>query len=107
METREAELTIELIGVCSSRALHKRVMTALRFPDFYGHNWDAFWDAITGLVEGATSLASQRLARTGAMAATGGRNASAGTRSSASDASIVRSHGHLRLTRLSARNERS
>jgi ribonuclease inhibitor len=51
METREAELTIELTGVRNSRELHKRLMTALRFPDFYGQNWDAFWDAITGLVE--------------------------------------------------------
>lgn len=51
METREAELTIELIGIRSSRALHQRLMIDLRFPDFYGHNWDAFWDAITGLVE--------------------------------------------------------
>lgn len=51
METREAELTIELTGVRSSRELHERLKTALQFPDFYGQNWDAFWDAITGLIE--------------------------------------------------------
>ena len=21
---------------------------SLRFPNFYGHNWDAFWDVLTG-----------------------------------------------------------
>jgi RNAse (barnase) inhibitor barstar len=26
-------------------------MKKLVFPGWYGHNWDAFWDAITGLVE--------------------------------------------------------
>lgn len=26
-------------------------MIALRLPDFCGQNWDAFWDAITGLVD--------------------------------------------------------
>jgi len=51
MGTREAELTIDLTGIRSPRELHKRLMTALKFPDFYGQNWDAFWDAITGLVD--------------------------------------------------------
>lgn len=26
-------------------------MNALDFPSWYGCNWNAFWDAITGLVE--------------------------------------------------------
>ena len=26
-------------------------MKELNFPEFYGMNWDAFWDTITGLVE--------------------------------------------------------
>ena len=30
--------------------LHTSLAMALKFPDFYGKNWDAFWDAITGLV---------------------------------------------------------
>lgn len=51
MGTKEAELTIELTGVRSSRELHGRLMTALQFPDFHGQNWDAFWDSVTGLVE--------------------------------------------------------
>ncbi len=35
-------------GECDLHAVLKR---DLGFPSFYGMNWDAFWDAITGLVE--------------------------------------------------------
>ncbi len=31
--------------------LHAVLREALGFPAFYGMNWDAFWDAVTGLVE--------------------------------------------------------
>ena len=31
--------------------LHLKFKTELDFPDFYGMNWDAFWDTITGLIE--------------------------------------------------------
>jgi RNAse (barnase) inhibitor barstar len=30
--------------------LHRALANALGFPEFYGKNWNAFWDAITGLV---------------------------------------------------------
>nr|WKF55894.1 Barstar [Paraburkholderia busanensis] len=33
------------------KQLHERLMTQLNFPDWYGRNWNAFWDAITALVE--------------------------------------------------------
>ncbi|WFO14848.1 barstar family protein [Cellulophaga baltica 4] len=36
--------------------LHKTLSEKLNFPDFYGHNWDAFWDNITGLIEMPKSL---------------------------------------------------
>ena len=26
--------------------LHKRIKVALKFPDHYGENWDAFWDSL-------------------------------------------------------------
>ena len=26
--------------------LHKRIKNAFSFPDFYGENWDAFWDLL-------------------------------------------------------------
>lgn len=44
-------MTIDLAHIGSVQELHLTFKTALGFPDFYGMNWDAFWDAITGLVE--------------------------------------------------------
>ena len=44
-------VSIDLSEVQSSQALHGMLKEALGFPDWYGCNWDAFWDAITGLVE--------------------------------------------------------
>jgi ribonuclease inhibitor len=42
---------IDLKLISSIDELHKKFKIKLNFPDFYGMNWDAFWDAITGLVE--------------------------------------------------------
>ena len=42
---------IDLTAVQSGEQLHALLAKHLGFPSFYGHNWDAFWDAITGLVE--------------------------------------------------------
>jgi ribonuclease inhibitor len=42
---------IDLKGVTSSAQLQLLLMKRLEFPAFYGCNWYAFWDAITGLVE--------------------------------------------------------
>lgn len=44
-------MTIDLSDINSSRQLHASLATALAFPSMYGMNWDAFWDAITGLVD--------------------------------------------------------
>ncbi|WKX70176.1 barstar family protein [Streptomyces sp. XD-27] len=44
-------MVIDLAGVTTVRHLHVLLKQELGFPDFYGMNWDAFWDAITGLVE--------------------------------------------------------
>ena len=30
--------------------MHKVIQDALDFPDYYGQNWDAFWDCLTVLV---------------------------------------------------------
>lgn len=49
-DDRPPQVKIDLAGVTSARELHERLAAALGFPAFYGHNWDAFWDAITGLV---------------------------------------------------------
>ncbi|QQL44424.1 barstar family protein [Sulfuriroseicoccus oceanibius] len=40
---------IQLEGVSSKEELHERLAHALAFPDYYGRNWDAFWDCITEL----------------------------------------------------------
>ncbi|WP_198084773.1 barstar family protein [Variovorax sp. E3] len=51
MTARESEVTIGLRDVRSSLELQQRLMTSLDFPGWYGNNWNAFWDAITGLVD--------------------------------------------------------
>ena len=48
---RQALVTIDLSDINSPRQLHAALATALAFPSFYGMNWDAFWDAVTGLVD--------------------------------------------------------
>jgi len=47
----KAIVTINVCNVKTSQELHSLLKESLEFPDFYGENWDAFWDAITGLVE--------------------------------------------------------
>jgi RNAse (barnase) inhibitor barstar len=41
----------DVSAVETVRELHGVLKEALGFPAFYGMNWDAFWDAITGLVQ--------------------------------------------------------
>jgi RNAse (barnase) inhibitor barstar len=43
--------SIDLSSIQDVKNLHEVFKTTLDFPEFYGRNWDAFWDAITGLVE--------------------------------------------------------
>lgn len=43
--------TIDLEHVVSLDHLHEVFMERLNFPSYYGKNWDAFWDSITGLVK--------------------------------------------------------
>ncbi|WP_329115483.1 barstar family protein [Streptomyces sp. NBC_01465] len=44
-------LTIDVSSVVSEDELHGLLQREFDFPSFYGGNWDAFWDAVTGLVE--------------------------------------------------------
>lgn len=44
-------MEIDLRQIETSYELHRILKEKLCFPNFYGMNWDAFWDAITGLVE--------------------------------------------------------
>lgn len=46
----ETSVTINVGQVRDKESLHTILKETLGFPDFYGKNWDAFWDAITGLV---------------------------------------------------------
>lgn len=48
---RDKLAEIELGDIESIAQLHMRLMEKLNFPDWYGRNWDAFWDAITALVD--------------------------------------------------------
>jgi len=41
------EIIINLKEVNSSQELHSLLSANLGFPDWYGNNWDAFWDLIT------------------------------------------------------------
>ncbi|MBP2100007.1 barstar family protein [Enterococcus rivorum] len=45
------DITIDLKGVSTKEKLQILLKQNLDFPDYYGENWDAFWDTITGLVE--------------------------------------------------------
>ncbi|WP_344013755.1 barstar family protein [Streptomyces thermospinosisporus] len=44
-------LVIDLTRVVDAEELHRLLQRKLGFPDFYGRNWNALWDAITGLVD--------------------------------------------------------
>ncbi len=44
-------VVIDVGALHSERELHGLLKQQLGFPSFYGMNWAAFWDAITGLVE--------------------------------------------------------
>ncbi|MBB6671556.1 barstar family protein [Cohnella nanjingensis] len=50
-QERLPSVTLSVGGIRSADELHALLKRELDFPDYYGMNWDAFWDAITGLVE--------------------------------------------------------
>ncbi|QHZ46558.1 barstar family protein [Bacillus sp. NSP9.1] len=50
-EERKEKITLDVSNIQDSNELHNTLKENFEFPDFYGMNWDAFWDAITGLVE--------------------------------------------------------
>jgi ribonuclease inhibitor len=55
-ERTHAGIEIDVGEIQTTRALHILLRERLDFPEFYGHNWGAFWDAITGLVEIPTRI---------------------------------------------------
>ena len=48
--------SIDLSQVTDNKHLHILFAEKLHFPKFYGKNWDALWDSITGLVEMPNTL---------------------------------------------------
>ncbi|MFD9128992.1 barstar family protein [Kitasatospora sp. NPDC059571] len=44
-------ITIDVSSAEDEYQLHDLLARELDFPSFYGRNWDAFWDTVTGLVE--------------------------------------------------------
>ncbi len=50
-DSRVEEVKLNLNQLNSKEDLQKLLKQKLNFPEFYGENWDAFWDTITGLVE--------------------------------------------------------
>lgn len=50
-QERKELVEIDVSEVVDHHELQLLLMKALDFPGWYGCNWNAFWDAITGLVE--------------------------------------------------------
>jgi RNAse (barnase) inhibitor barstar len=48
--TRQDLVVLDISTIASVRDLHALLAGTLGFPDWYGPNWDAFWDVIIGLV---------------------------------------------------------
>lgn len=60
-------IALDLSGCQYIDDMHLRIKKAFDFPDYYGENWDAFWDLIRGTrdntiveIKGVASL-SERL----------------------------------------------
>ena len=45
MEEKEI-ITLDLTGCKYLGEIHQRIKKAFDFPDFYGENWDTFWDLL-------------------------------------------------------------
>ena len=48
---RQREVIVDCSTVSTDKDFQRLLSDRLAFPSFYGKNWDAFWDAVTGLVE--------------------------------------------------------
>ena len=46
----EKIITLDLTDCKYLGELHERIRVAFNFPEWYGANWDAFWDCLTDMV---------------------------------------------------------
>jgi RNAse (barnase) inhibitor barstar len=42
-------VSVDLSGISSKGEMHRRFAATFSFPDYYGQNWDGFWDCVTTL----------------------------------------------------------
>ena len=40
------EIIIDCSEINNKKELHEQFKTKLNFPEYYGMNWDAFWDCL-------------------------------------------------------------
>ena len=45
-ETRVKTVELDLTGCTCLFDIHERIRVAFEFPEWYGANWDAFWDLL-------------------------------------------------------------
>ena len=45
----QKKYTIDFSNVKYYMEMHKIIQVSLDFPDYYGCNWDAFWDCLTDM----------------------------------------------------------
>ncbi|MGI5170251.1 barstar family protein [Spirillospora sp. CA-253888] len=45
-----SKIVIDLANVSEAGQLHRLLQRELDFGPYYGRNWNAFWDAITGFI---------------------------------------------------------
>ena len=51
MYEHKEKYTIDFTKVEHYIEMHKIIQEALDFPDYYGCNWDAFWDCTTDFID--------------------------------------------------------
>jgi RNAse (barnase) inhibitor barstar len=44
--SRPEKLVLDFGQIASAEELHDLLITSLKLPNYYGRNWDAFWDVI-------------------------------------------------------------
>ncbi len=49
MNTKTQKYTIDFKDVKGIYDMFEIISTAMDFPDYFGNNWDAFWDCITDI----------------------------------------------------------